>query len=83
MAAMRRLEESEGVKLEGTYTGKALAGLYADAESGALADQTVLFWNTYNSVDQSDMIEGMDFHHLPEPFHRYFERPVQPLDTET
>jgi len=82
VAAMRRLEEAEGVKLEGTYTGKALAALFADAEAGALRGKTTLFWNTYNSVDQTDMIEGLDYHHLPEPFHRYFEQPVQPLDTQ-
>ena len=38
-----------GLRLENTYTGKALAALFADGSAGALCDKTVLFWNTYNS----------------------------------
>lgn len=39
-----------GVKLETTYTGKAMAALLADAAQGALDGQHVLFWDTYNSA---------------------------------
>jgi len=38
-----------GLRLETTYTGKALAAVIADARNNQLADKTVLFWNTYNS----------------------------------
>jgi len=38
-----------GLRLETTYTGKALAAVVADARNNQLADKTVLFWNTYNS----------------------------------
>ena len=38
-----------GLRLETTYTGKALAAVVADARNSRLADKTVLFWNTYNS----------------------------------
>jgi 1-aminocyclopropane-1-carboxylate deaminase/D-cysteine desulfhydrase-like pyridoxal-dependent ACC family enzyme len=44
-----RIAEQAALRLETTYTGKALAALRADAASGRLADKTVLFWNTYNS----------------------------------
>ncbi len=39
-----------GVKLETTYTGKAMAALLADTATGALDGQRVLFWDTYNSA---------------------------------
>jgi len=78
--ALKRLEASEGIHLEGTYTGKALAALVADAENGTLRDKTVLFWNTHNSRSLSDAVEGADYRRLPRCFHTYFEREVQPLD---
>ena len=82
MAAVARMKKTEGLKLEGTYTGKALAALIRDAEKQVLRDKTVLFWNTYNSRDFSDIIAGIDYHQLPTCFHRYFEEDVQPLDTD-
>jgi 1-aminocyclopropane-1-carboxylate deaminase/D-cysteine desulfhydrase-like pyridoxal-dependent ACC family enzyme len=43
------LAAAHGLRLETTYTGKALAALVADAGSNQLTDKTVLFWNTYSS----------------------------------
>ena len=80
VAAVRRVWESEGVRLEGTYTGKALSALMADASQGALHGQTVLFWNTYNSREVED--GGLPYTALPEGVHRYFEETVQALDLE-
>ena len=82
MAAVARMKETEGLKLDGTYTGKALAALIDDAGKQALRDKRVLFWNTYNSRDFSDIIANIDYHQLPTCFHRYFEEEVQPLDTD-
>ncbi len=79
--AVRLLDETEGIRLDGTYTGKALAALLCDARSGALAGQTVLFWNTYNSRPFWESMPPIDYHSLPRTLHRYFEGPVQPLDT--
>jgi len=78
--AVKHMRETEGVKLEGTYTGKTLAALLGDLKAGRLRGKTVLFWNTYNSQDFRNEIEGMDYHRLPRAFHRYFEEEVQPLD---
>jgi 1-aminocyclopropane-1-carboxylate deaminase/D-cysteine desulfhydrase-like pyridoxal-dependent ACC family enzyme len=39
-----------GVKLETTYTGKAMAALLADAADGRLAETDVVFWNTFSSA---------------------------------
>ena len=80
--AMRLVRETDGLALEGTYTAKTLAALIADAESGMLADRSVLYWHTYNSVDLRALTGGVDHHALPEALHTYFESPVQPLDTE-
>jgi len=77
---MAQVKAHEDLTLEGTYTGKALAALAADAASGALEGKTVLFWDTYNSRDFSDDIAGRDYHALPPGLHHYFEEPVQPLD---
>jgi D-cysteine desulfhydrase len=82
MEAVSLMRECEGIKLEGTYTGKALAALKHDAESGSLQDKAVLFWNTLNSRDFSEAISDLDYHDLPRRFHRYFEEEVQPLDCD-
>lgn len=79
-AAVAKIRAAEGVALEGTYTGKALAALMADAPD--LAGKTVLFWNSYNGVDVSDVIADVDYRRLPPAFHRYFEDDVQPLDRD-
>lgn len=78
--AIQRAKASAGLKIEGTYTGKAFAALLAGAASSALRGKTALFWNTYNSRDFSDEIAQVDYHNLPKAFHRYFEEEVQALD---
>jgi len=65
---------------EWTDAGKAFASLIDDAEKQDLKKKVVLFWNTYNSKDFSDIITTVDYHQLPRYFHRYFENEVQPLD---
>ncbi len=79
--AVATMKEHAGLHIEGTYTGKAFAALIADAQAGKLAGKNVLFWNTYNSWDFSDEIGDVDYHSLPEVFHKYFEEDVQPLAT--
>jgi D-cysteine desulfhydrase len=79
VAACRRAAEA-GLKLEGTYTGKAFAALLHDGSAGRLAGKRVLFWNTYSGVDFSSELAGLDYRDLPPAFHRYFEEDVQPLD---
>ena len=83
MEAVTHMETNEGIKLEGTYTGKALAGLIHDVEKQDLKDKVVLFWQTYNSRDFSDATASVDYHQLPRCFHRYFEEEVQPLDRDS
>ncbi|MFO7963637.1 MAG: pyridoxal-phosphate dependent enzyme [Desulfobacterales bacterium] len=80
MNAVRLLKESEGIDLEGTYTGKAMAALIDRAASGDPNHSVVLFWNTYNAVDFSRHIDSYDYRRLPKKFHAYFESDAQPLD---
>ena len=82
MEAVSLIRECEGIKLDGTYTGKALAALKHDAKSGSLRGKAILFWNTLNSKGFSDAISDLDYHDLPRSFHRYFEKEVQPLDSD-
>lgn len=82
MEAVSLMRECEGIKLDGTYTGKTLAALIDDAKSGSLRGKAVLFWNTLNSRDFSDVISSIDYRSLPHTFHRYFEEEVQPLDRD-
>jgi len=82
MEAVSLMREREGIKLDGTYTGKTLAALTDDAKSGSLRGRTILFWNTLNSRDFSDVVSSIDYHSLPPDFHRYFEAEVQPLDRD-
>lgn len=70
----------KGIKLEGTYTGKAMAALRADAS--AFRGKTVLFWNTYNSRPLPKAALEADWRGLPGDFHSYFTRRLQPLDPE-
>jgi len=80
MEAVALMEKNEGIKLDGTYTGKALAALIHDAKKQDLRDKVILFWNTYNSIDLSDIVNRLDYRCLPRSLHRYFEEDVQPLD---
>ena len=80
MEAVSCMEETEGIKLDGTYTGKTLAALINDAGNQNLREKVILFWNTYNSRDFTDKIADIDYRQLPQCFHRYFEEEVQSLD---
>lgn len=80
MAAVDLVAESEGIRLEGTYTGKAMAALIDHVRNYSPAREVILFWNTCNAVSFSKAIAGFDYHQIPHSFHRYFEEDVQPLD---
>jgi len=72
MEAVACIERLEGLSLECTYTGKALAALVADARAGRIDQGGALFWNTYSARDLSAAIAGLDYRLLPKDFHRYF-----------
>lgn len=76
-----RCARAHGLILDGTYTGRAFAALIAEAETGALADAQVVFWDTFDSHGFTERLVGADPAALPETFARYFEdvrRPAGP-----
>jgi len=80
MAALNLVAKSEGIRLDGTYTGKAMAALIDQVRGQGTRNEVILFWDTYNARDFSDTIKSVDYHQLPGCFHLYFEEDVQPLD---
>ncbi len=80
MSAATLFGESDGIVLDGTYTGKAAAAFLADVRGGS--DGPLIFWNTKNSRPLPHEAMAADYHMLPVPFHSYFDEPVQPLDKE-
>jgi 1-aminocyclopropane-1-carboxylate deaminase/D-cysteine desulfhydrase-like pyridoxal-dependent ACC family enzyme len=69
------LMREQGVTLEITYTGKAFAGLVADARAGRLAGRRVVFWHTYNSAPYPDALDGVDVASLPDELTPYLATP--------
>lgn len=81
-AAFRQLRETQGITLDGTYSGKAMAALLSDANKAGLRGKVVLFWDTCNARPLWDSVPLPGYHELPSCFHTYFENPVQPLDRQ-
>jgi D-cysteine desulfhydrase len=73
LAAQELLLEEEGIALETTYTAKCMAALLDLAARPPYHGQTVLFWNTYSSVDVDAAVGALpDWRALPREFHRFF-----------
>jgi D-cysteine desulfhydrase len=72
-SAIATARDQLGLKLEATYTGKAMAALLDDlvaSPSGA----SVMFWNTYNSRPLPAVTESSASNdELPDDFRRYFD----------
>jgi 1-aminocyclopropane-1-carboxylate deaminase/D-cysteine desulfhydrase-like pyridoxal-dependent ACC family enzyme len=74
--AIGLLQETEGVALDPTYTGKTLAALcgFVRERGQSLAGKHVLYWHTYNSVGFDRILEGLDYRRLPKRLHWVFEQ---------
>ena len=73
-AAVRFARDQLDIKLETTYTGKAMAALLNDLDDGKFADKKFLFWNTYSSVELPVPDDRpLDETALPDEFMRYFQ----------
>jgi D-cysteine desulfhydrase len=66
----------DGLSLENTYTGKTFAAALDWAAAPENQGKRALFWNTYNSVDQSAALEGLDYHALAPNLWPFFEREI-------
>ena len=77
LEAVAKARTHDGVKLEGTYTGKTLAGALDFIKRHGLDKRPALFVNTYNSADLYPPVADIDYHLLPPALHRYFTSPLQ------
>ena len=75
--AVKDMMSLEGITLDPTYTGKALIGGLKWLKNRGERKKTVLFWNTFNSIDLSVLIKNMDYLDLPYQFYKYYETPTQ------
>ncbi len=75
--AVRKAKECDGIKLDGTYTGKTMAAALDFMKGNGLEDRPALFWNTLSSVDLYPSVKDIDYHVLPDELHRYFTEPIQ------
>ena len=64
------------LSLETTYTAKALAALIEDSRQGRLKNQTVVFWNTFNSRPWSTDPDPDRWRELPTRLQEYFSDPA-------
>ena len=73
-AAVQFAKDQLDIKLETTYTGKAMAALLNDLDDAEFADKKFLFWNTYSSAELPVPVDKpLDEGALPDEFMRYFE----------
>ena len=74
--AMARMLDAEGLALEPTYTGKALAAML-DHCAGPGKGRRVLFWNTYNGQDTTPLLANGPGAELPAAVARWLESEEQ------
>jgi 1-aminocyclopropane-1-carboxylate deaminase/D-cysteine desulfhydrase-like pyridoxal-dependent ACC family enzyme len=73
-AAIKLLQETEGILLDQTYSAKGFSALLEHIQSGALKGKTVLFWNTFCGLDFSHITSQVDINNLPKDLQSYFEK---------
>lgn len=78
--AVRLVAEQEQITLDGTYTGKAFAGVLEDLKKRTTRPLTVLYWHTFSAHDNHIQSSAIDYTNLPIALRDYFIHKVQPLD---
>jgi len=78
--AVALIRKTDGIILDHTYTGKALAALLADATRGA--EGPLLFWNTKNSHPFSMQLLFEGEKSLPKEFQRFLLNPANIMSPE-
>jgi D-cysteine desulfhydrase len=79
--AVALARELEGLRLEGTYSGKALAGMMAFLRDSVRRAAPVLFIDTHNSAPLAPLMSGgAGPEALPAPVREYFSRPVADVE---
>ena len=73
LAAVELFKEKVGINLEPVYTGKTCAAILDFIKEVAHEHDTILFWNTFNSVELSLESQAVNYHQLPKRLHHCFE----------
>ena len=79
-AAIRLLQETEGMKLDPTYTGKTFAGILDFINRRHITHEPILFWQTLNGVSLDDCSSKASPEALPAQLRRYFKEPLYDPD---
>lgn len=75
VAAVREMRESDGLGLETTYTGKALAAMKDDLVQRPTR-RPVLFWNTFSSIDLQEHLKSETLDTLPAGVRALLDEPT-------
>lgn len=78
--AIKMLSELEGIKLDGTYTGKTFTALLHDLETTNMKDKVILFWDSFSSGTFSEIVDTIPYTDLPKEFHYFYETPLEDGD---
>lgn len=82
--AIQTLDKATGIKLEGTYSGKAFVACLRDITSGSLSGKKILFWDSFCAGTFDEYTNSVDVKKLPEELQKYiYEAPgyhIQPYD---
>ena len=72
-SAISFAKEQLDIRLEQTYSGKAMAALLADLDASGTESLNILFWNTYCAMPITVPTDhALDNKALPQEFLRYF-----------
>ena len=66
---MKMANEIEGLKLDPTYSGKAMAGFIDFVKNGNARGKRLLFWNTYNSMPMDKFLQGRTIEQMAAAIH--------------
>lgn len=80
--AIRTLYNETGIKLDGTYAGKAFAACLRDINTDKLTGKNVLFWDSFCAGSLSGYTQTVDTSILPTELQNYIDEtyPLQDLD---
>ena len=71
-AAIERFQHACGARADSAYTGKGLAGFYADLDAGQLRGKNVLYWHSLNANGRPAGVALPPIDRIPASLRHYF-----------
>lgn len=82
LQALKIIEETEGIVMDQTYTAKTLASVIDYMKNATDKTRPILFWNTLNSIDLTEIASQIDdYKDFPKSFHRFLSADADTEDT--